>query len=96
MTQTCERTAKGVALTKPLLDLSQIFTRAEKRASCSAKIKDLLTLYYGRPPPFLHYQCWTFPIFLPTLQGERGGRGEGRREKRIIGFGCVNSVFSDW
>ena len=88
MTRTCERTAIGIALTKPLLDLSQIFTRVEKRASCSAKIKDLLTIYYGRPPPFLHYQCWTFPIFLPTLQGERGGgggRGGGKRGLSALG-----------
>ena len=88
MTRTCERTARGIALIKPLLDSSQIFTRAEKRASCSAKIKDLLTIYSGRLPPFLHYQCWTFPIFLPTL----GGGGEGRGD--FVGLKVFNRIFS--
>ena len=77
MTRTCERTARGIALIKPLLDSSQIFTRAEKHASCSAKIKDLLTIYYGRPPPILHYQCWTFSYILTNVAGEGGG---GREE----------------
>ena len=86
MTRTCERIARGIALTKPLLDSSQIFTRAEKRASCSAKIKDLLTIYYGRPPPFLHYQCWTF---LYSYQ-RKGGEGRGD----FVGLKVFNRIFS--
>ena len=91
MTRTCERTARGIALIKPLLDSSQIFTRAEKHASCSAKIKDLLTIYYGRPPPILHYQCWTFSYILTNVAGEGGG-GEGRGD--FVGLKVFNRIFS--
>ena len=84
MTRTCERTARGIALIKPLLDSSQIFTRAEKRASCSAKIKDLLTIYSGRLPPFLHFVSY-------ILTNVRGG-GEGRGD--FVGLKVFNRIFS--
>ena len=80
MTRTCERIARGIALIKPLLDSSQIFTRAEKRASCSAKIKDLLTIYSGRPPPFFISNVGRF---LYSYQRCRG-RGGGGREEGIL------------
>ena len=89
MTRTCERTARGIALIKPLLDSSQIFTRAEKHASCSAKIKDLLTIYYGRPPPILHYQCWTFSYILTNVAGEGGGGWRGFCRLKVF-----NRIFS--
>ena len=91
MTRTCERIARGIALIKPLLDSSQIFTRAEKRASCSAKIKDLLTIYSGRPPPFFISNVGRFLYSYQRCRG-RGGGGKGRGD--FVGLKVFNRIFS--